>query len=55
MNEKKAKRVRKAVGFHPAQPREYQTIGMNNTTVFSKGLRRAYRMAKRAVHEAGLA
>lgn len=55
MNEKKAKRVRKSVVFHPAQPREYQAIGTNATTRYSKGLRRLYRLAKRAAHEAGLA
>ncbi len=55
MNEKKSKRVRKAVGFHPTQPREYQPMAKNNKTVVSRGLRRAYQLAKRAVHQAGLA
>lgn len=42
MNQKKAKSLRRALGFHPAAPRDYDT-----GTIKSTGARRSYQAVKR--------
>jgi hypothetical protein len=53
MNLRKAKKIRKAVGFHPAQDRDYDRTSQG--TVVAKGARRTYKAAKKAAQLAGLA
>lgn len=53
MNLRKAKKIRKAVGFHPGEERTYEQDSRG--TVKSKGMRRAYQAAKKAAQLAGLA
>ena len=61
MNLKKAKKMRKAVGFHPADKREYKSefrkVGTSllQGTIRASGLRRAYQAAKQTAKQMGLA
>lgn len=48
MNLKKAKKLRKALGYHPSEAREYEP-GLPRV---NKGGRRIYRMAKRSAKRA---
>lgn len=63
MNQKKAKALRRGIGFHPAAPRQYeadepsyrQSLGLNGKmqlsrtpgTIRSTGVRQQYQKAKR--------
>jgi len=51
MNQKKAKKLRREIAregqqYHPSAAREYS---VSDGTVSNKGLRRAYKLAKRAI------
>lgn len=61
MNEKKAKKIRRAVGFAPGAPREYKTEGRRvgqqllPGTVTTVGARPEYQIAKRVAQKMRLA
>lgn len=55
MNLRKAKKLRKALNYHPAMERQYEVMGIKGPTVINKGTRNLYRLAKRSAKRAGVA
>lgn len=51
MNQKKAKALRRGLGYHPADKREYESVATSRRvpagTILSNGLRRQYQSVKR--------